>query len=369
MSVLQYEKILSKILLEYIWIDTNGNPRSKTKILNRDIFNINALPDWNFDGSSTSQAEGKDSDVLIRPRSIYHNPFVNYIESYLVLCDCFNKDNTPHLTNHRVKLVETYSQCLEQKPIFGIEQEYVLFDRKYIINEDIKNIYTNDCIIIPTQVPFKWIKHNEPGKGPQGPYYCGVGGGVSLGREISTRHLELCLKTGLEICGTNAEVMASQWEYQIGPISPIELADQIWISRYILHRVSEEFDCVVSLHPKPYKGNWNGSGAHTNFSTESMRELGGIEEIKVACEKLSRTHLNHMKVYGEYNEERMNGMYETSTMDKFSWAISNRGCSVRIPLNVVKDGCGYLEDRRPGANADPYLVCEKICSTICLNNY
>ena len=367
MSVLQSEKKLSKILLEYIWIDADENPRSKTKILNKDVFNINSLPDWNFDGSSTNQAEGRDSDVLIKARAVYTNPFVNYIESYLVLCDCFNKDNTPHLTNYRVKLVETYSQCKEQKPIFGIEQEYILFNRK---NEGINYLTpTSTPTSTPTPIPFRWIKHNDPGKGSQGPYYCGVGGGVSLGREISTCHLELCLKAGLEICGTNAEVMASQWEYQIGPLPPVELADQIWISRYILHRVSEEFDCVVSLHPKPYTGDWNGSGAHTNFSTQVMREFGGIEEIKVACEKLSKTHLTHMKVYGKNNEERMSGLHETSTMDKFTWAISNRGCSVRIPLNVVNDGCGYLEDRRPGANVDPYLVCEKICSTVCLNNY
>jgi len=353
----------NKVLLEYVWIDVGGNPRSKIKILNENMFKINELPDWNFDGSSTGQAEGRDSDVLIKPRTLYPNPFVNYMESYLVMCDCWNKDGTPHITNYRVKLVETYSQCEDQKPIFGIEQEFVLFDRVYDKEKGLKM----NSFQIPT--PFRWNKHDEPGMGPQGPYYCSVGGGVSLGRDVSSRHLELCLRAGLEICGTNAEVMASQWEYQIGPLPPVELADQLWLSRYILHRVSEEFDCVVSLHPKPYKGDWNGSGAHTNFSTGVMREPGGIEEIKVACEKLSKTHQSHMKVYGLYNEERMSGLHETSSMDKFTWAISNRGCSVRIPLNVAKDGCGYLEDRRPAANVDPYLVCEKICSTVCLNNF
>jgi glutamine synthetase len=346
--------IVDKILLEYIWIDIDDNTRFKTKIINKKNFNFNSLPDWNFDGSSTNQSKGNDSDILIKPKSIYPNPFINYIESYLVLCDCWNKDNSPHITNNRVNLVNTCSKCIEQEPIFGIEQEYVIFEKK-------------------TNLPYKWLKHNEPGMGPQGPYYCGVGGGVSLGREISSKHLELCLKTGLEICGINGEVMASQWEYQIGPLSPVELSDQIWISRYILHRVSEEFDCIISFHPKPYINDninncgWNGSGAHTNFSTKIMRDFEGIEEIKKACEKLSHTHLSHMKVYGKFNEERMNGIYETSSMDKFTWAVSNRGCSVRIPLNVVNDKCGYLEDRRPASNIDPYLVCEKICSTICLN--
>jgi glutamine synthetase len=347
-------KFDDKILLEYIWIDADGNTRFKTKIISRDLFSTKSLPDWNFDGSSTGQAEGRDSDVLIKPKTIYPNPFIDYIESYLVMCDCWNKDGTPHSTNYRVGLVETYSKCKDQEPIFGIEQEYVIFERK---KED-------DNIL-----PYKWIKHDEPGMGSQGPYYCGVGGGVSLGREVSEKHLEMCLKAGLEICGTNGEVMASQWEYQIGPLEPVELSDQMWISRFILHRVSEQFDCVISLHPKPYKGDWNGSGAHTNFSTLAMRQHGGIDEIKSGCEKLSKTHQSHMKVYGKFNEERMNGEYETSSMNKFTWAISNRGCSVRIPLNVVNEGSGYLEDRRPGSNIDPYLVCEKICSTVCLNNY
>lgn len=369
-------KIQDKILLEYIWIDADNNTRFKTKIVSKSQLSdyenlITVLEDWNFDGSSTGQAEGRDSDVLIRPRALYPNPFVSYIESYLVMCDCWNKDGTPHPTNQRVKLVETYSQCSDQEPIFGIEQEYVIFDRFYTPDKGLKIIDLEDgsSAGYSTPTPYKWIKHNEPGMGPQGPYYCGAGGGVSLGREVSNIHLELCLKAGLDICGTNGEVMASQWEYQIGPLPPVELCDQMWISRYILHRVSEQYECVVSLHPKPYKGNWNGSGAHTNFSTRVMREPGGIEEIKSGCEKLSHTHSAHMEVYGSENEQRMSGVHETSSMDKFTWAISNRGCSVRIPLNVVNNGCGYLEDRRPGSNADPYLVCEKICSTICLNKH
>lgn len=367
--------IKDKILLEYIWIDSNDNTRSKIKIISKQINNLTILdiPEWNFDGSSTGQAEGRDSDVLIKPCSFYPNPFVNYIEAYLVMCDCWNKDGTPHETNHRVKLVETYSKCADKEPLFGIEQEFIMFERERECKTDLdcEEICdgTKTKAPIIKQKPYKWIKYDEPGSGPQGPYYCSVGGGVCLGREISDKHLELCLIAGLSICGTNAEVMASQWEYQIGPLGPLDVSDQLWISRYILNKISEQYDCVISFHPKPYKGDWNGSGAHTNFSTERMRESGGIDEIKIGCEKLAQTHLAHMKVYGSFNEQRMSGLHETSSMDKFTWAISNRGCSVRIPLNVVNDGCGYFEDRRPGANADPYLVCEKICSTVCLSNY
>ena len=350
-----------KILLEYVWIDANDNTRSKTKIINKNAkITLENISEWNFDGSSTGQAEGRDSDILIRPCAIFLNPFVDYIEAYLVLCDCWNKDGSTHVTNKRVKLVETYQKCANEEPWVGIEQEYVMFGRTSHYNPNsLSNLITN--------IPYKWLKHDEPGSGPQGPYYCSVGGEVCFGRKISDKHLELCLKAGLDICGTNAEVMASQWEYQIGPGSPVNISDQLWISRYILNKISEDFDCVITFHPKPYLGDWNGSGGHTNFSTKSMRELGGIDSIKKACEKLALTHKSHMEVYGKFNEQRLTGLHETSSINDFSWGISNRGNSIRIPLNVAKEKCGYLEDRRPGSNLDPYLVCEILCSTICIN--
>jgi len=354
--------ISSKILLEYIWIDGKDNLRSKTKIIQKPIDNpisLKDIPEWNFDGSSTFQAEGKESDIIIKPCSLYKNPFINYIESYLVMCDCWNKDNTPHISNHRVKLVDTYNNCKDKEPLFGIEQEYILFERESSFRINDSN--ENDLVFIP----HKWLCHDEPGMGNQGPYYCSVGGGVCFGRNLVDLHLEYCLRANLSICGTNAEVMASQWEYQIGPLNPIEVSDQIWISRYILHKVSESFDVIVSFHPKPYKGNWNGSGGHTNFSTKSMRESNGIDYIYDACCKLEENHYEHMNVYGEYNEERLTGLHETSSIHDFSWGVSNRGSSIRIPLNVYNEKCGYLEDRRPSANLNPYLVCEKICSTCC----
>ena len=358
----------NKILLEYIWIDSDGNTRSKIKIIQKpnNQLTLEEISEWNFDGSSTGQAEGKDSDIIIKPCSFYPNPFVDYIEGYLVMCDCWNKDGSPHVSNHRVKLVEIYSKCDDQEPLFGIEQEYIMFERDY--KKDSKNIVFDDGSSLGMNLPkpFKWIKHDEPGSGSQGPYYCSVGGGVCFGREISDTHLKYCLQAGLSICGTNAEVMASQWEYQIGPIGPLDISDQLWVSRYILDKVSEQYNCVISLHPKPYKGDWNGSGGHTNFSTRQMRRKGGIESIKNACEKLSSTHKSHMEVYGKYNNERLTGIHETSSIDDFSWGISNRGKSIRIPLHVAKDGYGYLEDRRPAANLDPYLVCGAICKSICL---
>ena len=338
---------IKKVCVEYIWIDAFDNTRSKLRVLEFDKASKEfKIPDWNFDGSSCGMATGTDSDVILKPVAYYSNPFITWCESYLVLCETFNKDGSVHETNYRATCVSTFKKVIDSKPLFGIEQEYLL------INRD--------------NTPYKWTSKEEPGAGPQGPYYCGVGGDRSFGRAISNKHLELCLKAGLKICGTNAEVMASQWEYQIGPVNPIEVSDQLWISRYILARVCEDFDCAVTFHPKPYSGDFNGSGGHTNFSTESMRVSNGIEQIKLACEKLALTHRAHMEVYGKFNETRLTGLHETSSINDFSWGISDRGRSIRIPLNVFVDGCGYLEDRRPAANLNPYLVTEILMRTICL---
>jgi glutamine synthetase len=341
--------MIKQICVEYVWIDGYDNIRSKLKVMDYNILkivNLSIFPEWNFDGSSTGQAEGKDSDILLKPVSFYKNPFITFTESFLVMCECYNKDGTIHKTNHRSKCVETAKAVENLECLFGIEQEYILFGRN--------------------NLPYKWKEHNNPGLGQQGPYYCGVGGDRIFGREITLKHLEYCLKADIKICGTNAEVMASQWEYQIGPLGPLEVSDQLWMSRYILQRICEEYDCIASFHPKPYKGDWNGSGGHTNFSTNKMREQGGINEIIETCKKLERTHKDHMKVYGKYNDERLTGFHETSSINDFSWGISNRGCSIRIPLNVNKDGCGYLEDRRPSANLDPYLVVEKLMLCVLL---
>jgi glutamine synthetase len=337
-----------KICVEYVWIDAFDNTRSKLRVLELDKTTKEIkVPNWNFDGSSCGMATGFNSDIVLKPVSCYANPFITWCESYLVLCETFDKDGiTPHTTNHRVKCVETYLKAIDSKPLFGIEQEYLIIDRD--------------------GVPYGWKNREEAGAGPQGPYYCGVGGDRVFGRSISNKHLEMCLKAGLKICGTNAEVMASQWEYQIGPVNPIEVSDQLWISRYILARVCEEYDCNVTFHPKPYTGDFNGSGGHTNFSTELMRESNGLTEIKAACEKLSHKHQAHMAVYGQNNHMRLTGLHETSSIYDFSWGVSDRGRSIRIPLNVATDGCGYLEDRRPAANLNPYLVTEIMLRTICL---
>jgi glutamine synthetase len=363
------EQTHQKCICEYVWIDAYGDMRSKIKVNYVKIDDGKPellVGEWSFDGSSTGQASGTDSDVILKPVTIFKNPFITYQKfSFLVLCECYNKDRTPHITNTRSKCIETFTKCKEEEPVFGIEQEYVLFQRDGPDKGDGDNSPRS------TDRPYGWKDASNPGIGGQGPYYCGVGGDRAFGRKISEKHLQLCLEAGIEICGTNAEVAASQWEYQIGPLPPLEVSDHLWMSRFILMRVTEEYDCYASFHPKPYKhieghGGWNGSGGHTNFSTIFMRNEGGLEHIIKACERLGKKHSEHMEVYGKHNEERLTGLHETSSIDRCTWGYSDRGKSIRIPLQVVENKRGYLEDRRPASNLDPYIVTEKIMHTTLL---
>lgn len=343
-----------KVKAEYIWLDGNKTQelRSKTKVVNVDRglrdeatnrIHINQFPEWGFDGSSTRQAAGEDSDCILRPVSVYLDPTRK--DSYLVMCEVFNADGTPHITNQRNSLVEVAKRHEAEQSWFGIEQEYFMLDSN--------------------GVALGWPGGNFLPKG-QGHYYCSVGSDRAYGRALAEEHLEVCIETGLDICGINAEVAPGQWEYQIGPIGPLEMGDQLWLSRYLLNKVAERHNITIALDPKPYEGNWNGSGAHTNFSTKAMREEGGLEIIREACEKLSKTHSIHMANYGEGNSNRMTGDLETSSYTKFSYDLdSNRGHSIRVPAATRNAGKGYMEDRRPASNMNPYKVCKLMLQTIC----
>jgi glutamine synthetase len=340
----------TKQLLEYVWIDLNGNLRSKIKVhpfnpSSSIITHFIQCPTWNFDGSSTGQSlSGDISDVIIRPVRLYENPLLNHPNSKIVLCECLNADMTPHETNHRAACVKTAKKFSNLECLFGIEQEYTILQRD--------------------GRPYKWLSMSDPGLGDQGPYYCSVGGDRSFGREIADEHLLCCLQAGINICGTNAEVMASQWEFQIGTCDMLTVSDDLLVARFLLHKITEKHNCYVSFYPKLFE-EWNGSGGHTNFSTLKMRETNGLEYIIDACEKLSKKHVEHINVYGIDNDKRLIGKHETSSIHTFSWGKQSRNSSIRIPLQVCIDNCGYLEDRRPASNMDPYLVTEIMVRTIC----
>ena len=339
----------NKTVVEYVWIDGNNCLRGKTRVLNErikstDKENLPLIPNWNYDGSSTGQAKGTDSEVTIIPRALFYNPFLK--DGLLVMCDTYDSQGVPLPSNTRYFANEIFNKNLDEKPWFGLEQEYFIQDNGF---EDI-------------------VKSSQP----QGNYYCGVGNGNAIYRKIAELHLKHCISAGVNIAGINAEVAPQQWEYQIGICEGIDAGDHLWMARYLLERIGEEYYVNINLSPKPLKGEWNGSGCHTNYSTENMRNgtdnKTGLDYINEAISRLSKTHEEHMKVYGSGNEERMTGEYETADFNKFSDGIANRGASVRRGYDTIKNKKGYFEDRRPSSNCDPYLVTSIIFKTTCLHN-
>ncbi|KAK5120640.1 hypothetical protein LTR85_005998 [Meristemomyces frigidus] len=330
------------VIAEYIWIDASGGTRSKCKTIKKVPESIKDLSEWNFDGSSTGQAPGDNSDVYLRPVAMYPDPF-RLGDNILVMCETWMSDGKPNAYNFRHDAAVLMEKNKSHEFWFGLEQEYTLLDAY--------------------GWPYGWPKNGFPA--PQGPYYCGNGTGKVFCRDIVEAHYKACLYAGLEISGTNAEVMPAQWEYQIGPCDGIDLGDHMWMSRFLLHRVAEEFGVKVTFAPKPIPGDWNGAGLHSNVSTKEMRADGGMKHIEAAMEKLSKRHKEHMKVYGEGNEARMTGAHETASYDKFTWGIANRGASVRVNRACAEEGKGYFEDRRPASNADPYQITGMIVETLC----
>ena len=322
--------------LDYLWLDgcTPTQIRYKTKVVKD--FGKKDAPIWGFDGSSTEQADGGSSDCVLKPVRVYPNPLES--NSSIVLCEVWNVNDTPHEKNTRRRLEETISDVDDIQEWVGFEQEYTLFQNGK---------------------PLGWPAIGEAE--PQGDYYCGR----NIGDNISREHLNACLESGISICGTNAEVMLGQWEYQIGAGGSIHMSDDLWVARWLLERICEKYRVQVSLHPKPVEGDWNGAGCHTNFSTKEMREDGGIDHIMLACGKLGEYHEQHIQAYGIDNEMRLTGLHETCSITEFRYGVSDRGASIRIPWQVERDKKGYLEDRRPASNCDPYVVSQKLVQTIC----
>lgn len=340
---------------EYIWQDGmegkkgiffNGL-RSKCKVLANEVAvgDVASLPQWSFDGSSTEQAEGSFSDCLLQPVYSCPDP-IRGGNAILVMCEVLNSDGTPHMTNTRNELAKTHELTKDQEALFGIEQEYTMFDNR--------------------GRPFGWPEGGAQMPAPQGPFYCGVGLESVYGRPLVEAHMEACIEAGMKISGINAEVMPGQWEYQIGPAGSTEVGDMINISRWLLFRLGEDYGATCTLDPKPMTGDWNGAGCHTNYSTKAMRAEGGIKVIEEACEKLSKKHKEHISAYGLGNERRLTGKHETASIDMFKYGVADRGASIRIPLGVSLEGKGYLEDRRPSSNVDPYVVVNMLLKTTCL---
>ena len=325
-------------LCEYIWLDgyqPEANLRSKTKVLElEELPSLKNLPLWSYDGSSTKQAEGKSSDCILQPVKVYKD--AGRENGYLIMCEVLNVDGTAHLTNNRA----TYDDDTDFW--FGFEQEYVL---------------------VKDGIPLGFPKEGYPA--PQGKYYCGIGTQNVMARDFVEEHLKLCLACGLNITGINAEVMIGQWEFQLLGKGAKSASDDLWVARYLLFRMAEKYGINIELHPKPVKGDWNGSGMHTNFSNDAMRNKGGEDYFKTILDNLGKRHQDHIANYGSMNHERLTGLHETQAIDRFSYGGSDRGASIRIPISTVENGWkGYLEDRRPASNACPYLVTSKILKAV-----
>jgi len=324
--------------LEYIWLD-GGEPtqgmRSKTMIRRDFTGALEECPFWNFDGSSTNQAEGGASDCVLKPVAIYPDP--DRASGYLVMCEVLNADGTPHATNGRATIEEDDDDFW-----FGFEQEYFLWDPE-------------------TNLPYGFPRDQTP----QGQFYCSVGAKNAFGREVIEDHLDQCLEAGLNVEGINAEVAVGQWEYQIFAKGAKEAGDQIWVSRYLAERNAEKYGLHIDWHPKPLGAtDWNGSGMHANFSDSKMRDEGGEELMTKICEAFGKNIKKHIDVYGAYNDQRLTGLHETQSIHEFSYGVSDRGASIRIPVTTKDDGyVGRLEDRRPASNGDPYKIAAAIITT------
>lgn len=331
---------MSKSKLEYIWLDgyePTQNLRSKTKIENNFSGRLEDCETWCFDGSSTQQAEGNSSDCLLKPVAIYPDPA--RINGYLVMCEVLNSDGTAHESNARATINDDDNDFW-----FGFEQEYFLMDSE-------------------TNLPLGFPEGGYPA--PQGKYYCSVGGKNTFGRDFVEEHMNLCIEAGLNIEGINQEVAAGQWEFQIFAKGAKKAGDEIWVARYLLERLTEEYGYYIEFHPKPIKGDWNGSGMHANFSNSVLRECGSKEVYDQICEAFRPVANEHIEVYGAHNNERLTGLHETAKLTDFSYGVSDRGASIRIPIITVEKGWkGWLEDRRPASNGDPYKIAGRIIKTV-----
>ena len=332
------DNMTDKAKLEYIWLDgyePTQSMRSKTMVRSDFGGTVEECPMWSFDGSSTRQADGGDSDCLLKPVAIYPDPA--RLNGYLVMCEVLNADGTPHASNGRATIDDDDDDFW-----FGFEQEYFLWDPE-------------------TNLPLGFPRDQTP----QGQFYCSVGGKNAFGRDIIEEHLDQCLDAGLNVEGINAEVAAGQWEYQIFAKGAKDAGDQIWVSRYLAERNAEKYGLTIDWHPKPLGDtDWNGSGMHANFSNTAMRESGDEAVFTKICEAFGKNIKKHIDVYGAHNEMRLTGKHETQSIHEFSYGVSDRGASIRIPIGTIEDGWkGRLEDRRPASNGDPYKIAAVIITT------
>lgn len=329
----------TKFKLEYVWLDgylPEPNLRSKTKIVDKAPKSVDDCALWGFDGSSTMQAEGRSSDCVLKPVALY--PDTGRKNGFLVMCEVLLPDMTPHPSNFRATVGDDSDLWI------GLEQEYFFYEGGR---------------------PLGFPENGYPA--PQGTYYTSVGYEAvgDIARQVVEEHMDIVLDTGINFEGINAEVAKGQWEFQIFAKGSKKIGDDMWIARYLLMRVAEKYGLNIELHCKPVKGDWNGSGMHCNFSTKYLRETGGEAYFMKLMDAFEKYANEHIAAYGPDNHLRLTGLHETQSIDKFNWGVANRGASIRVPHSFINSGHkGYLEDRRPNSQADPYKIVSRVLKTI-----
>jgi glutamine synthetase len=338
---------------EYIWYDASGAFRSKVRIVHCSPTQINMhmRADWNYDGSSTGYTTTQNSEIILHPVATYTDR--SRERYYYLLCESILQ--TQHLDpRHQLERLFNQNQVSILEPWFGFEQEFFILDKR-----------TNHILGTNPATPLP----------PQGPYYCGVqlpsgynyategDRGIDRTRELTEAIVKRCMDIGVGVTGWNLEVAPGQTEIQVFGHG-LRACDDLMMMRYMAYRVLASHHCEPDFRPKPLGSAWNGSGMHTNVSTVQTRAENGMDVIQGYMSSLKQYHTAHIAVYGEGNEERLTGHHETSSMETFTHGIGDRTASVRIPTQTMHDGRGYFEDRRPAANANPYIVAERILKTI-----
>ena len=333
---------------EYVWLDSENNFRSKTRIISNkkeNRFNLTCYPHWNYDGSSTGQATLDNSEVILEPYMIYPDVFRDFNIDVIIFCMSYKKngDEINYLSS-RYNALQFFNEHSDLLPLYGLEQEFYMID-------------TN------TNEPFNY----KPTSVDKNTYYCGVGAGnvSKLVRTFMNQVMLMCCKADIILTGMNMEVSPGQGEFQVCNMG-IKACDDLMFLRYVLVRLGEDYNISIDFSPKIKLNNkLNGSGCHINFSTKQMRDENGYSFIEKALDKLNlQDKEEHLKYYGKNNTERLTGNNDTSKYDEFTVGKGNRGCSIRIPVNTIIENKGYFEDRRPGANIDPYIACSFLLRSI-----
>ena len=329
---------MTKYKLEYIWLDgykPTPNLRGKTQLKDFDAFpTLDQLPLWGFDGSSTMQAEGHSSDCVLKPVALY--PDAARSNGVLVMCEVM-------MPTARRRIRPTCAPPFSTIPAPGSASSRSISFTKTAVRSASP----------PTGYP-----------APQGPYYTGVGykNVGDIARKMVEEHLDLCLAAGINHEGINAEVAKGQWEFQIFGKGSKKAADEMWMARYLMLRLTETYGVDIEFHCKPLGDtDWNGSGMHCNFSTTYLREAGGKEYFEALMKAFADHREEHIAVYGPDNQMRLTGKHETAAIGDFTYGVADRGASIRVPHSFVNNGYkGYLEDRRPNSQGDPYQIASRV---------